>query len=339
LNLVQIIRKARLGCDAILPGGQASSLWQDDELVDLTDEANEYLELALRLKMKKWGVQTLLATSPAFTREGETYSPAANLVVPSGSTTVLLPPDLGEIVRILCTSDTTARFVPAQFESQYWIEMSQGSLNQDGTFTAGADTTGQTYYYDVIAERTLALTPPTPVGLTISLDYTPMKQPLFYSNTGTISITQGTNVITGVGTTWLTDGIFTGTSNQKAELIVGVSTLGDNTIRLDRNFPVVASITSDTSATLQLNWAPANVVTQPYIMAMTPTLPRVYHRWIARMLAVLMLSKINPDLSDRYSKQVMERFAGSIAPTANRRQIQESPVTDAESLMGGIAAF
>jgi hypothetical protein len=74
-------------------------------------------------------------------------------------------------------------------------------------------------------------------------------------------------------------------------------------------------------------------------MAMTPTLPRVYHRWIARLTAVLMLSKINPDLSDRYSKQVMERFTGSIAPTANRRQIQESPVTDAESLMGGIAAF
>jgi hypothetical protein len=339
VNLVQIIRKARLGCDAILPGGQASSLWQDDELVDLTDEANEYLELQLRLKMKKWGVQTITSATADFTREGETYSPLTNLVLPSGAKTMLLPPDLGEIVRILCTSDTTARFVPAQFESQYWIELSQGSMNQDGTFTAGADTTGQTYYYDVIAERTLAITPPLPVGITVSIDYTPMKQPLFYSNTGTISIVQGTKVITGVGTTWLTDGIFTGTSNQKAELIAGIGTLGDNTVRLDRNFPVVAAITSDTAASLQLNWAPASVVAQPFILAMCPTLPRAYHRWIARLTAVLMLSKINPDLSEKYSKAVMERFANSIAPTANRRQIQESPVTDAESLMGGIAAF
>lgn len=339
MNLVQIVRKARLGCDAILPGGQASSLWQDDELVDLADEANEYLELQLRLKMKKWGVQTITATTPAFTREGELYTPASNLVLPSGATSMLLPPDLGEVVRILCTSDTTARFVPAQFESQYWIELSQGSMNQDGTFTAGADTSGQTYYYDVIAERTLAITPPLPIGITISLDYTPMKQPLFYSNTGTISIVQGTKVLNGVGTTWMTDGVFTGTSSQKAELISGISTLGDNTVRLDRNFPVVAAITSNTLATMQLDWAPASLVNQVFIMAMVPTLPRAYHRWIARLTAVLMLSKINPDLSEKYSKAVMERFASSIAPTANRRQIQESPVTDAESLMGGIAAF
>jgi hypothetical protein len=338
-NLVQIIRKARLGCDAILPGGQTSSLWQDDELVDLADEATEELELRLRLKMKKWGVQTLTSTSPAFTREGETYTPSANLVVPSGSTSLLLPPDLGEIVRILCTSDTTARFVPASFESQYWIEMTQGSLNQDGTFTAGADTTGQTYYYDIIAERTLAITPPTPVGLSLSLDYTPMKQPLFYSNAGTVSIVQGQTVINGTGTTWLTDGIFAAGDKQRAELISGVSTLGDNTVRLDRNFPAVASITSNTLATLQLPWAPATLTNSSFILAMVPTLPRVYHRWIARLTAVLMLSKINPDLSDRYAKQVMERFVSSIAPTANRRQIQESPVTDAESLMGGIAAF
>lgn len=339
MNLVQIIRKARLGCDAILPGGQASSLWQDDELVDLTDEANEYLELQLRLKMKKWGVQSITTATADFTREGETYSPASQLVLPSGATTMSLPPDLGEIVRIICTSDTTARFVPASFESQYWIEMSQGALNQDGTFTAGADTTGQTYYYDVIAERTLAITPPLPVSITVALDYTPMKQPLFWSNTGTVSITQGTKTLTGVGTTWLTDGIFTGTSSQKAELLAGVSTLADNSIRLDRNFPVVASITSDTSAQMQLNWAPATLAGSTFIMAMVPTLPRVYHRWIARMTAVLMLSKINADLSDKYSKAVLERFVTAISPTANRRQIQESPVTDAESLMGGIAAF
>lgn len=339
MNLVQIIRKARLGCDAILPGGQASSLWQDDELVELADEANEHLELALRLKMKKWGVQSIDSTTAAFTREGTTYDPTVSLVLASGATTMTLPPDLGEIVRILCTSDTTARFVPASFESQYWVEMTQGSLNQDGTFSAGADLTGQTFYYDVIAERTLAITPPMPVSIKIAIDYTPMKQPLFYSNTGTISITQGTTAITGVGTTWLTDGIFTGTTGQKAELIAGVSTLGDNTVRLDRNFPIVAAILSDTSATLQVNWAPTSLSGSTFIMAMVPTLPRVYHRWIARLLAVLMLSKINPDLSDRYAKQVMERFAGQIAPTANRRQIQESTVTDAESLLGGIAAY
>jgi hypothetical protein len=289
--------------------------------------------------MKKWGVQTLSTSSPAFTREGETYTPSTALVMAAGSTTLSLPPDIGEIVRLLCTSDTTTRFIPAQFESQYWVDMEQGAKNQDGTFVLGIGASGQSFYYDTIAERTLAITPPAPVAFSLAIDYTPMKRPLYYSNAGTISITQGATGIVGVGTTWLTDGIFTGASNQRAELLSGLNTLDATGVRLDRDYPVVASITSDTVATLQLPWAPTTVAAGSFILAMVPTLPRVYHRWIARLTSVYMLTKVNPDLSDRYAKQVKESFSAGIAPTANRRQIQDSPITDAESLMGGLATF
>src|SRR5258708_3129196 len=77
----------------------------------------------------------------------------------------------------------------------------------------------------------------------------------------------------------------------------------------------------------------------PFTMAMSPMAPRVYHRWIARLTAVYMLAKVNPDLSDKYAKQVMAQLSAGVAPTARRRQIQESPVTDAEGELGGIADF
>ena len=335
---MQLIRKARLGCDAIFPGGSASTLWADDELVDLVDDANETLELHLRLKMKKWGVQTLTAASSAFTREGETYNPATSLVTTSGQTTLSLPPDLGEIVRIMCTSDTTVRFAPAQFESPYWIELEQGFRNLDGTFPAGTSSQGFTYHYDVIAERTLAITPPLVSGLSLSIDYTPMKRPLYYTNAGTVTIATSSTDIIGTGTMFQTDGVFAAESGQRAEIIIGVNTLASTSIRLDRDYPTVAAIAGDAEATLQS--ASASTVTdQPFIIAMVPMAPRVYHRWIARLTAVYMLSKVNPDLSDKYAKQVMEKLATTVSPTANRRQIQESPVTDAESLFGGLSDF
>lgn len=328
-----------MGCDAIFPGGQASTLWQDDELVDLVDEANEELEMQLRLKMKKWGVQTITQATPAFTREGETYNPAVNLLTVAGDQTLSLPPDLGEIVRITCTDQTTVRFVPAEFESQYWIDMMQGSLNSDGTFTSLNTSVGQTYYYDIIAERTLAVTPPFASAQKLSIDYTPMKRPLYWSSAGTVTIVNGTAALTGTNTTWLTDGIFSGASGQNAELLAGFNTLASTSVRLDRDYPIVASIQSDTAATMKVNWAAPSLNNSSFIMAMTPMAPRIYHRWIARLATVKMLSKINPDLSDKYAKQVMSQFTAGIAPTANRRQIQESPVTDTEPLLGGIADF
>jgi hypothetical protein len=191
----------------------------------------------------------------------------------------------------------------------------------------------------VIAERTLAITPPLVADLDLSIDYTPMKQPLYYSNTGTVTIANGSTSIVGTGTTWLTDGLHAGGTGQRAEIITGLSTLASTSVRLDRNYPLVASIEGNEAATLAVEWAAATVTDTSHIMAMAPIAPRVYHRWIARLTAVYMLSKVNPDLSDKYAKQVMEKLSSGVAPTANRRQIQESPVTDAEPSFGGLSEF
>lgn len=339
MNIVQVIRKARLGCDAILPSGQPSTLWQDDELVDLVTEANDDLNLALRLVRKKWGVQTVLSTTPAFSRDGELYDPTVQLNPASGATSVLLPPDFGEITRILCTSVTTVRFVPADFESQYTVDMEQGARNQDGTFTSLNSSVGMTYYYDIIGDRTLYLTPPLAGALALQIDYTPMKRPLFWTNTGTVTITQGSKAIAGAGTAWVTEGIYAGNADQRAELLVGVTSLSDQSIRLDRDYPTVATLTDNGNAILTSTWPYLSIAASPFILAMVPTLPRVYHRWIARVVATLMLSKINPDLSEKYAAGVMRRFDAAIRPTAGVRQIQESTVTDDNVLLGGLADF
>jgi hypothetical protein len=302
------------------------------------NDANETLELHLRLKMKKWGLQTVTSDTAAYTREGETYTPTTSLVTTSGQTTLSLPPDLSEIVRILCTSDTSVRFAPAQFESQYWIDLEQGARNTDGTFPAGTSSQGFTYHYDVIAERTLAITPPLVADLDLSIDYMPMKRPLFYTNTGTVTIAAAQTGIIGTGTAFVADGVFAANAGQRAEIMTGISTLASTSIRLDRDYPTVATITSATAATLNVNQT-TTVTDSSFIIAMVPMAPRSYHRWIARLTAVYMLSKVNPELSDKYAKQVMEKLVTTIAPTASRRQIQESPITDAEASFGGLSEF
>lgn len=339
MNVVQLVRKARLGCDAIFPGGSPSTLWSDDELVDMATEANEDLNLALRLVRKKWGEQIVTSTTPAFSRDGETYDPTVQLAPAAGSTTILLPPDLGAMTRILCTSDTTVRFVPADYESQYFIDMEQGARNVDGTFTAVSSSMGMTYYYDLIGARTLVVTPPFAGTVTLSLSYTPMKRPLYYSNAGTIALVQGAQTIVGLGTSWMSDGIYTSTSNQMAELLVGMNTLADVSVRLDRDYPQVTNLATDGSGTLLLPWPGATVSASSFILAMVPTLPREYHRWIARMMSVYMLGKINPDLAEKSAQAVMRKFDALIRPTAGQRQTQESTVTDSEPLFGGLADF
>lgn len=99
MNLAQIIRKSRLGCDAILPGNTPSTLWHDDELVELVGEAKDMIDGELRLARKNFDLQLLTTDSAAFTRGGITYTPSTALAPAAGTVRVTLPPDFAEISR------------------------------------------------------------------------------------------------------------------------------------------------------------------------------------------------------------------------------------------------
>jgi len=312
-------------------------LWANDELVDLVTQANDELNMKLRLVRKKWGLVTVTTASADFTREGETYSPATSLAPAAGATTVALPPDFSEVSRILCTNVTSVRFKPAEFESQYWIESEQGAREDDGTVLSAGSGVGDTYFYDLIAERTLAITPPLAQALSLSLSYVPMKRPLYYSNTGTVTLTAGSVVVAGLNTTWLSDSVYAEADHQGCELIVGVSSLSATTVRLDKDYPRVARIGSNAQLELVTAYDGATAAAQTFIVAMVPTLPRVYHRWIAELTSAFMLRKVNPDLADKYAASLLGRFETTIRPTAGVRQSQESPVTDDDEDFGGLS--
>ena len=333
MNVVQLMRRARQGVDAILPGGYASSQWTDEEVLDLVNEAYEGMLREFRLTQRKWGLVTLNTSSAAFTREGETYTPSTSLQLQSNATSLTLPPDFAELSRILCTSNRSVRFVPADQISDHWIDMEQSGISDQGDALTGSPA-GLVFYYDIVNNRTLKVTPMSGTTYDLELDYVPMFRPLLYSNAGSVSVTNGSDVVTGVSTTWVTDSIYSISSGQVAELMVGVSNPQANNLRVTRDYPSLASITSDTAATLSQVWGPASVTSAPSIVAMAPVLPREYHRWMARLTSSLMLSKVNPDISEKYFGKFMTQFQQQINPAIRRRTSQASPIVEDADEMG-----
>lgn len=320
------MRKARQGVDALLPGGYASAQWSDEEMVDLVNEAYESMQREFRLVHKKWGLITLNTSSAAFTLDGETYTPSTSLV--HGSTnTVTLPPDFAELVRLKCTSNRSIRYFPAQIEQDHWIDSDQSGFDTATNLALSGDPQGLVFYYDVIGNRTLYFTPPTSGSFNLELDYIPMFRPLAFTNLGTVAITNGATAITGSGSSF-TDGVYSATSNQVAEIIVGARDPQSNVVNVNKDYPAIASLTSSTAATLSSAFGGTTVTAAPYIIAMAPIFPREYHRWLARLASSLMLSKVNPDIAEKYFGKFMQQFQTQINPVIRRRQSQLSPIVE-----------
>jgi len=328
MNCVQLMRRARQGVDAILPGGYASAQWVDEEVLDLLNEAYESMLREFRLTHRKWGLTTLNTSSAAFTRDGETYTPSTALVHGSASSIVTLPPDFAELVRILCTNNRSVRYMSAEHQTDHWIDLEQSSFDDVTSTPLTGDPPGLVFYYDILGNRALKLTPPVTGSFSLEIDYIPMFRPLLYSNAGTVTITNGLTTIAGSGTAFTTDNIYTAASGQLAEIMVGVANPQSNQLQVTRDYPRVATITSNTAAALGSAWAPATVTSVPYIIAMSPVFPREYHRWLARLTSSLMLSKVNPDTAEKYFSKFLMQFKEQINPSIRRRTSQSSPIVE-----------
>lgn len=324
MNIIQIMRRARQGVDAILPGGYASQQWTDEELVDLANEAYEGMQREFRLVRRKWNLVTLNTSSSAFTREDETYTPSTALVLGDDGE-VTLPPDFAELVRIKCTNNKLIRFIPSEIEQEHWIDQEQSSVDDLDNIRSG-EPGSLTFYYDIVGNRTLQVIPLVTGAYKLEIDYIPMLRPLAYTNKGTVAITNGATAITGT-TTAFTE-VYSAASGQKAEIIVGASDPQSNLVSVVKDYQGVSTITSATAATLASNYAGVTVTASPYILAMAPTFPREYHRWMSRLVSSLMLAKVNPDVSEKYFGKFMTQFKEQINPAIRRRQSQMSQIVE-----------
>jgi len=354
MNLAQLVRKARLGCDAILPSGAVSSLWQDDEMVDLVNEAYEEVSERFRVVHKKWGIKTVKQGDAAFAIEGETWDPGLNLTISNAASTsfsgittgtadapskVWLPPDFLEMVRVLCVSDRTVRFMPAPSEWYHWIDLEQGSFNASGGGVLPSTPDGLTFYWDILDNRTMLVIPPVTQTFKIQLDYIPMRRPLYYTSAGTVSVTNGLAAVTGTSTLFQTANIYSEATSQAAELMVGIASLQDTGLSIATDYFRVKAIASDTALTLVAPWAGATNAAATFTLAMTPGVPRLYHRFIARLVSVNMLAKVSPDLQDRYRAAWDKKFMEVIQPNIRIRQSQDSPVTEDAEEMGSTSGW
>jgi len=338
MNIIQLIRKARLGVDAILPGASVSSMWGDEESADTINTAYEEVLRRYRLARKKWGMRTVRQDDPAFTMEGETYTPSTALSfqgTPGRPTIVTLPPDFSEVVRILCLNNRTVRFMPYEMESGHWTDYEQRGMDIGGDSLLLNTPDGLVFHYDIISARSLILNPPTSGTFTIQVDYIPLKRPLYFSKAGTVA--QAGTALTGTSTTWVSDNIFTENTGNFAEVISGTDDPKAPFISLVKDYPRVASITSDTAAVMVAG-ATISSGTKA-ILAMAPALPRDMHRWIADYASTLMLKKVNPEIAEKFGTEVMTRLTETIRPTAGRRQGQESTMTEDAEEFGITSAW
>lgn len=349
MNVAQLIRKARLGCDAVLPSGAVSALWLDDEMVDIANEAYDEATERLRLVHKKWGIKTVKQTDLAFSVEGETYDPGPNLTISNKTTTeyqeiisgtsdtptkVWLPPDFLEMAWVTCMSNRTVRFIPAQAETYHWIDMLQGSFNTSGGGVLPSTPDGLTFYWDIMNNRTMTVIPPVTQTFTLQLDYIPLRRPMYYTTAGSVALINGSATVAGTGTVFQSSNIYSEATSQAAELIPGVTSLQDANLLLSADYYRIKSIASDTSLTLVSPWPGNSNATSTYMIAMTPAIPRVYHRWISRLMSVLMLGKVSPDLRDKYRADWDKQFMEVIQPNIRVRQSQDSVVTEDSEEMG-----
>lgn len=337
MNVAQIIRKARLSCDGILPGQTPSRMWQADELVDLLAESRDRIEAQLRLGRKNYGLHTVKYGDASFTRAGVTYVPSTSLAITAGAKSFDLPPDFAEVSKIQCLDNTRLRFSPGEYNSQYWIERELSSLQTDGTFISGG-VADDTYAYDVTGERTLQFVPPALASMQLQVDYFPIKRLLIYvAGAKGLQITHGQTSATIAGGTLIEDGVYTLPDKQSAELISDVGTIDSSAIRLDREYPIIASIEDSAHFTLLQPWAGKTMDDGAYIIAMAPTLPVPVHRVIAQLMAALMFRKISSDIAAKMSGEIMGAFGDTIKPSTQQRQSQESRQTDDNELMGGLS--
>jgi hypothetical protein len=342
--LAQLVRKARLGVDAILPGGTVSSQWSDEECVEIANVAYEEIWRRYRLARNKWGMVTVSQTDAAFTRDGETYTPSTALSFTgttggsSATNLVTLPPDFGEMVRILCLNNRTVRFLPTEIESYHYIDYEQRAFDLSGNTLLLNTPDGLVFHYDIVGNRSLAINPPTSGTFTLQISYIPMKRPLYFSVNGTVA--QAGTALTGTSTTWVIDNIFTEDTNNAAELITlasGAVNLQNSLISMNQDYPRIKSLTSDTAAVMVQSATIAGGTNA--IVAMSPALPRDVHRWIAEYMSALMLKKINPDMAEKFGMDILNRMDVTIRPTAGRRQLQEGKVTEDSEEMGITSAW
>lgn len=327
MNVAQIIKSARLKSDAIRVDRTISPLWTDEELVDLANEVTDHMAPHLRMTHRHYHQTRMLSTDASLTILGQTFDPTTMHLI-SGTQFVTLPPDCVEVLRLTpivnssSPENSIVRFIPRDIADPAYIEadIEGQQLQVNG---AGLGRFG--YFYDIVGQRTLRFAPIITTTIDVELLYVARKQAMALHSTGTVNVT--TTAVTGLAQSGQDFTLVP----LPCEFIVGTTEAPDPDP--SRIYPAVSSIASATSLTLSSSGGTAAYA--KYMLASVPVVPEQHHRWMASMVADLMLRKVSAQLASERLNLTLAKWQGTVLPDLTHPRQSQEPVMTVPFLPDG----
>lgn len=285
MNISQIVRLASYNADAIKKAGTLAPFVTTAELYAWANEGNRKLEKKLRFLGANYFERIMLSTTAATEKiMGINYVPSTSLKLSTSTNTATLPPDFQELRYI--------KPITSSYETTPMERMSHEKKEfRDALRDTTARSLGSAMLFDIIGERTFLFVPRLATALDVEIGYIARTKRLFEYEAGTITTTDASTAVVGVGTTWSTGAPFDSSYldlmvSTTATVPVADPSLVYDGVTLNR----VASIETDTTLTLAAAKVGATSE-KAYALASIPTTPEDYHFMMADYVTMKILAK------------------------------------------------
>lgn len=257
---------------------------------------------------------------------GIDYTPSTSLALLTTSQRVPLPPDFLTMKMIRCV---TPGAEAVKFEH---LDLAHGefmALMRSGGASAVSGAGG--IFYDILGDRTMLFVPRLTGRLDVEIAYIARTAPLHYYATGTLTVTDATTAVTGVGTVWSSGSPF---DAAYLDLVTGVS--ASATVPTPDPASVydggarhrVASITNDTALVLASNKVATVAAGTGYFLSSIPQSPEEAHFALADWVTARILATLGAgNRAEWFMGRFNSRIAG-IAGSAARRQVADAEVVE-----------
>jgi hypothetical protein len=280
MNTAQILRSALFDINAVFQNSTTDPFYKLPPLLAAATDAKNKAEKTLRAAREDFNLLQMQSNDVSFRWCGVDYDPSSLTLVDS-TRRYQLPPDLLMLKSMRCTDDSqpVVTFTYRDVSSEEFQNPAGGDTGSESTLI----------YYDVVGENTLILSGDPPDGVEVEITYIPRTGPLQIYSTGTVTLTQGSNSVSGGGTSWVASDL-----RSNLELIVSADGTAPKIISsvtggtwVDPSTPgyPVASIDSEGGLTLAGNWLGATAAGRGYILATVPALPEEHHQGLVDYVA------------------------------------------------------
>ncbi len=267
MNLRQMRAQVR---DNLSAGGGANTnfpqddWWSDAEIDGHISEGQSQIAKVIRRASSDFFVEQMKSTDGVIQIGYENYAPSS-LALVVGINLYTLPPDFLLLKKFMSADpqDRFVRFTSSDMAKEEFFRL----FGKEGS----NDT--EEYFFDIIGQRTLALAPTPQATLDTWLFYERLLRPLAEYKVGTVSMTRGSAIVTGVGT------LFENQVCPGAQLVAG--TVAADPVALPSTiYPSVLSVDNDTQITLEAPWFQPTLAGAKYTLADAPFEIPSNHHWL-----------------------------------------------------------